>query len=301
MSKQRGLGRGLGAFFPGSKAAAKDNSTDSPATGDRIAMIPIDAITANPFQPRHAFDEAELESLAQSIRENGILSPVLVRSSSGGAGRFQIVAGERRWRAARLAGLTELPALVREAEDAHALELALLENLQRTDLNPIEEAAGYRQLMEDHGFTQEQLSQRLGKARSTVANALRLLSLSDSVQAFVRDGRLSGGHARALAGLSRDRAEKIARQAVDRGLNVRDVERLAAAASPPKKKGAIGPRSKTDTTLSPDLADVETRLRFALATRVAIHPSATGGAIEIRYAGDQELQRIVDLICPGDA
>jgi ParB family transcriptional regulator, chromosome partitioning protein len=301
MSKQRGLGRGLGAFFPGSKAGAKGNPANSPAAGDRVAMIPIDAITANPFQPRHAFDEGELESLAQSIRENGILSPVLVRSSSGGGGNFQIVAGERRWRAARLAGLTELPALVREAEDANALELALLENLQRTDLNPIEEAAGYRQLMEDHGFTQEQLSRRLGKARSTVANALRLLSLSDSVQAFVRDGRLSGGHARALAGLSRDRAEKIARSAVDRGLNVRDVERLAAAASPPKKKAAIGPRTKTGTALSPDLADVETRLRFALATRVAIHPAATGGAIEIRYAGDEELQRIVDLICPGDA
>jgi ParB family chromosome partitioning protein len=301
MSKQRGLGRGLGAFFPGTKAGAKGDSTDPSALGDRVAMIPIDAITANPFQPRRAFDEAELESLAQSIRENGILSPLLVRSSSGGGGRFQIVAGERRWRAARLAGLTELPVLVREAEDAHALELALLENLQRTDLNPIEEAAGYRQLMEDHGFTQERLSQRLGKARSTVANALRLLSLSDAVQAFVRDGRLSGGHARALAGLPRDRAEKIARSAVDRGLNVRDVERMASNASPPKKKGAVGPRSKNDVVLSPDLADVETRLRFALATRVAIHPSATGGTIEIRYAGDQELQRIVDLICPGDA
>jgi ParB family chromosome partitioning protein len=281
MSKQRGLGRGLGAFFPGTKAGAKGDSTDPSALGDRVAMIPIDAITANPFQPRRAFDEAELES--------------------GGGGRFQIVAGERRWRAARLAGLTELPVLVREAEDAHALELALLENLQRTDLNPIEEAAGYRQLMEDHGFTQERLSQRLGKARSTVANALRLLSLSDAVQAFVRDGRLSGGHARALAGLPRDRAEKVARSAVDRGLNVRDVERMASNASPPKKKGAVGPRSKNDVVLSPDLADVETRLRFALATRVAIHPSATGGTIEIRYAGDQELQRIVDLICPGDA
>lgn len=297
MSKQRGLGRGLGAFFPGSKRPVSEGA---PAE-DRVAMIPIDAISANPFQPRHHFDEDELESLAQSIRENGIVSPVLVRSTSAGDSRFQILAGERRLRAARLAGLTELPALVREAEDAQALQLALLENLQRTDLNPIEEAAGYRRLMDDHGFTQEQLSQRLGKARSTVANALRLLSLSDVVQAFLRDGRLSAGHARALVGLARERADAIARTAVDRGMNVRDVERLASASSTAKKKGATAPRAKGTASLSPDLAEVESRLRFALATRVAIHPSATGGSIEIRYAGDQELQRIVDVICPGDA
>jgi ParB family chromosome partitioning protein len=192
--------------------------------------------------------------------------------------------------------LKAIPALVRAAEDAEALELALLENLQRTDLNPIEEASGYRQLIDDHGFTQETLSQRLGKARSTLANALRLLSLTDAVQALVRDGTLSAGHARALAALTPHKAEALAKAAVSRGLSVRDLERLAGAASPAKKKKAAPER--VTIALSPDLADVESRLRFALATRVAIRPAAVGGTIEIRYAGDEELQRIVDAICP---
>jgi ParB family chromosome partitioning protein len=296
MSKQRGLGRGLGAFFPGS-AATTAQVAERPA--DRVAQIAIDLIEANRFQPRQAFDEGELESLARSIKANGVLAPILVRPARSGKGRFEILAGERRWRAARMAGLTEMPALVRAAKDSEALELALLENLQRTDLNPIEEASGYCQLIEEHGFTQETLSDRLGKARSTLANSLRLLTLADTVQALVRDGSLSAGHARALAALSPQKAESIAKAAVARGLSVRDVERLAGVASTnkKKKKAARGVEAGP-VSLSPDLAEVESRLRFALATRVAIHPSAVGGTIEIRYAGDEELQRIVDAICP---
>lgn len=292
MSKQRGLGRGLGAFFP-SAAAQKER----PAAGN-VASIPIDAIVPNPHQPRRHFDDEAIAALAQSIGANGLLSPILVRSA--GDERYEIVAGERRWRAARLAGLTHIPALVREADDPQALELALLENLQRTDLNPIEEAAGYRQLLDDYGFTQDALCTRLGKARPTLANSLRLLVLPDSIQAMVRDGRLSAGHARAIASLPGPRAELVAREAVHRGLSVREVERMAAAAPSAQRRArsSAAPGQKTPAALAPELADVETRLRFALATRVAIHPAAQGGTIEIRYAGDEELQRIVDAICP---
>jgi ParB family chromosome partitioning protein len=297
MTKPRGLGRGLEAFFPGGPAAAS-----GPARGsERVASVAIASIEANRFQPRRAFDAVELESLAQSIRSNGVLSPILVRPSKSTRGRYEILAGERRWRAARIAGLTEIPALIRDARDAEALEFALLENLQRADLNPIEEATGYRQLMDDHGFTQETLSQRLGKARPTLANALRLLTLPDSVQAFVRDGRLSAGHARALAALSAHKAESLARTAAERGLSVREVERLAGGASSAIKKKAVAAVRESPPALAPDLADVESRLRFALATKVTIRPSAAGGTIEIRYAGDDELQRIVDAICPEES
>lgn len=293
MSKQRGLGRGLGAFFPGAAAAA--TAQDTPPQGQRVALISIDAIAPNPYQPRRDFDAAELESLSQSVRANGVLSPILVRAA--GHEKYEIVAGERRWRAARLAGLSEIPALVRDADDPQALELALIENLQRADLNPIEEATGYRQLLDEHGFTQDTLSQRLGKARPTLANSLRLLTLPDSVQAMVRDRRISAGHARALAALPHARAEELAHAAVARGLNVRELERLAG--TPQTKKGQRSRKPPGQrAVLTPDLAEVETRLRFALATRVTIAPAAAGGSIEIRYADDEDLQRIVDAICP---
>ena len=297
MSKQRGLGRGLGAFFPNAGAATAPPK--SVADERRVAMLDIESIAANPNQPRRGFDEPELESLAQSIRANGVLVPILVRSS--GTDRYEIIAGERRWRATKLAGLREIPALVREADDPQTLELALLENLQREDLNPIEEATGYRQLLDEYGFTQDTLCTRLGKARPTLTNALRLLVLPDAVQAMVRDGRLSAGHARALAALPAARAEAIARTAVGQGLSVREVERLAAAASPAKKKTRAGLAVRPgQAALSPELAAVETRLRFALATRVAIRPRAGGGTIEIDYVGDDDLTRIVDVMCPQD-
>ena len=295
MSKQRGLGRGLGAFFPNAGSAHAKTASDE----RRVAMLDVETIAANPNQPRRAFDEAELDALSQSIRANGVLSPILVRAS--GAERYEIIAGERRWRACKLAGLRQIPALVREADDPQALELALLENLQREDLNPIEEASGYRQLLDDYGFTQDALCTRLGKARPTLTNAMRLLSLPDAVQAMVRDGRLSAGHGRALAALPAARAEAIAAAAVGQGLSVREVERLAAAASPNKKKAPVHvPARPARTDLSPELAAVETRLRFALATRVAIKPRAGGGTIEIDYVGDEDLTRIVDVMCPQD-
>ncbi len=291
MTQRRGLGRGLGAFFPG-------GAQETAAPG--LMSIALDDIAANPNQPRRAFDIGALESLADSIRANGVLSPIIVRLARGSrASGYEIVAGERRWRAARLAGLIELPAIVREVADGASIELALLENLQRTDLNAIEEAAGYRQLIDEHGFTQDVLGRRLGKNRSTITNALRLLSLPDSVQALVRDGALSAGHARALAVLPPDQADAIARRVVAQGLSVRDVERVAADATRARGTGKIARGSASPAaakTLSPDMADVENRLRFALATRVVLNAGLRGGTIVVHFADDDELQRIVERL-----
>ena len=289
MSKPRGLGRGLGALFPGA------NSQERPAGARTVIPIALADIAPNAHQPRRAFHASELDSLAQSIKANGVLAPVLVRPKRDGPAHYELIAGERRWRAAKLAGLRTIPALVRDAKDGQAIELALLENLQRADLNPIEEAAGYRQLVAEYDFTQEMLAQRLGKSRPAVANALRLLSLPDSVQAFVRDGKLSGGHARALAALPGPKAERLAREAVAKGWSVRDIERAALHA------GGKAQRTKPFSALPPDLAEVENRLRFALATRVTLRRATHGGTLEIQYADDDELQRIVDRICPEEA
>jgi len=295
MSTKRGLGRGLDVFFPGSRG---DNSTPQPGA---LTMVALDDLAPNAHQPRRRFDAPGLDSLAQSIRANGVLSPIVIRPVTGRATKFEIVAGERRWRAARLAGLRELPAIVRDVRDGASVELALLENLQREDLNAIEEASGYRQLIDEHGLTQEILSERLGKGRPTIANALRLLSLPDSVQAMLRDGKLSAGHGRALAAMPADLAEAFARRAVLQGLSVREIERLAADAAPQRSKSKRPPqnaRGGSAPGLSSDMAEIENRLRFALATRVTLVVGQRGGTITVHFADDAELQRIVDTVCP---
>jgi ParB family chromosome partitioning protein len=295
MTMKRGLGRGLDVFFPGSRA-----DREAPAA-DALSSIALDDIAPNAQQPRRSFDAASLESLAQSIRANGVLSPIVVRPVDGRAAKYEIVAGERRWRAARSAGLREVPAIVRDVRDGASIELALLENLQREDLNAIEEAAGYRQLIDEHGLTQENLSERLGKGRPTIANALRLLALPDSVQALLRDGKLSAGHGRALAALPKAQAEGLAKRAVLQGLSVREIERLAAHAAPQRSKAkTVAPKSSAaaGSGLSSDMAEIESRLRFALATRVTLAVGAHGGTITVHFADDGELQRIVDVLCP---
>jgi ParB family transcriptional regulator, chromosome partitioning protein len=295
MTMKRGLGRGLDVFFPGNRA-----DREKPAA-DALIMITLDDIAPNAQQPRRAFDAASLESLAQSIRANGVLSPIVVRPVSGRAAKYEIVAGERRWRASRSAGLRELPAIVRDVRDGASIELALLENLQREDLNAIEEAAGYRQLIDEHGLTQENLSERLGKGRPTIANALRLLSLPDSVQAMLRDGKLSAGHGRALAALPKALAESLAKRAVQQGLSVREIERLSAHAAPQRSKSKTSAPKAAGSAggaLSSDMAEIESRLRFALATRVTLVAGARGGTITVHFADDGELQRIVDVLCP---
>lgn len=291
MNKRRGLGRGLGALFPvGGAATVVASSQES------VMQLAVEDIEPNPNQPRRHLDQAELDGLADSIRANGLLAPILVRPFKGEKRKFQIIAGERRWRAAQIAGLRVISAVVRPAEDGQAIELALIENVQRTDLNPIEEAAGYRQLLDEHAFTQETLSRRLGRARPTIANALRLLTLPDTVQAMIRDGKLSAGHGRAIAALPAPVALRIARHAASRDLSVREIERLAArAAAPRRQPGSVG---RGGDGLPPELADVESRLRFALATRVTLTRAGAGGTIEITYGNDDDLQRIIDRICP---
>jgi ParB family transcriptional regulator, chromosome partitioning protein len=295
VNKPRGLGRGLGALFPGATATA---AQARPADESGLAEIAIERISPNPQQPRRHFDEDSLTALAQSISAHGLLAPIMVRHHPDEPGNYQIITGERRWRAARLAGRRTIAAIVREAQAGEAIELAILENVQRADLNAIEEAAGYRQLIEEHAYTQEALAQRIGKSRPAVANALRLLSLPDAVQAMVRDGKLSAGHARTLATLSPGRARHLAEEAVRHGLSVRELERKSSARDDKRPARPIA-ITTSQTRLSPEMAEAENRLRFALATRVALHPRAAGsGTIEIQYADDGELTRILDRIAP---
>ena len=290
MNRPRGLGRGLGALFPAAAAVAGRH-----AVGTTVVELPVEQIRPNPLQPRRRFDEESLSALAQSIRAHGLLAPIMVRTAEDAPDTYEIITGERRWRAARLAGLSTIAAIIRAAHTGEAIELAILENVQRADLNPIEEASGYRQLLDEHRYTQEMLAQRIGKSRPAVTNALRLLALPDAVQALVRDCKLSAGHARALATLPAGRARDLADEAVRRGYSVRELERRAAA-----RTGATysaGARMHASPSLTPELADAETRLRFALATRVSIRPRPNGGGtVEIQYADDNDLTRILDRV-----
>ena len=228
--QRRGLGRGLSALLGEADATA---AGEAPRPGDG-RDLPIELIRPNPGQPRRDFAEAELEALASSIRERGVLQPILVRPDPDQPGHYQIVAGERRWRAAQRAGLWDIPVVIRELDDLLTLELAIIENVQRVDLNAIEEALGYRDLVDRFGRTQEDIARIVGKSRSHVANALRLLGLPESVQADLRAGRLSAGHARALAAAPDPAA--LAHQVLERGLNVRETETLARRAQATAKR-----------------------------------------------------------------
>jgi ParB family chromosome partitioning protein len=286
---KRGLGRGLGALLG-----------EAPRSGDErgdMRAIPVDAIRPNPQQPRKNFDEAALAELAESIKELGVLVPIIVRASAV-AGQYELIAGERRWRASALALRPTIPAIVKAADDRASLEIAIVENLQRSDLDPLEEAMGFAHLVEDYGFTQEQVATRIGKGRPTVANALRLLALSDTIKAKLRNRTISVGHARALLAFPQDEREALAERIERDGWTVRDLERHAQrtnGARPPR----TSPRAR-QTTL-PDIARVESRLRYALGAPVAIVPGAQGGRLEIRYADDADLARIVDVLLPEDS
>ena len=278
-----GLGKGLEALF------VDNNSNEIPTTSLKIGEI-----EPNKEQPRKDFDDEALAELADSIREHGVLQPLLVRPMING--RYQIVAGERRWRASRMVGLTEVPVVIREMTDTEAMELALIENLQRKDLNIIEEALGYKTLMETYGFTQEKVAQRVGKSRPAVANALRLLSLPSSVEKMVREGQLSPGHARALLALDGEEAiEEAAKKVISQGLSVRDVEKMA---SHPKE------RKKREPKLNPDLAidektrevwgddyyqEMELALQAELGRKVRIQVSKDKGTLEIEFYSKTEL------------
>jgi ParB family chromosome partitioning protein len=275
--RPQGLGRGLAALIP-------QRTTPGSATQD----IPIASIRHNPRQPRLRIDDAALETLAASIREHGVIQPVLVTEILDG---YRLVAGERRVRAARMAGLERIPAVVRQLADPQQLELALVENLQREDLDPLEAARAYRQLIDEFGFTQEELATRVSRARSTVANTLRLLELHPSVQAAVVDGRLTEGHARAILGLPPEAQARITDTVVEQDLSVRQTEELVRRLRDPRPVAA-----KVARPPDPDLERVEEDLRRALGTKVRLARSRRGGRIVIEFYGDDELTRLYERI-----
>ena len=277
--KKKVLGRGLSALIPEVKPA------ESPTTNE----IDIDRIEPNPRQPRMVFDEARLEELADSIRKNGVITPVLVRPHGGG---FQLIAGERRLSAAQRAGLLKIPAFVREIPDDQLRELALVENIQREQLNPIEEAQAYQSLMEETGQTQEQIAERLGKDRSTIANSIRLLKLPPAVSRFVSEGKLSSGHARALlaSGATPSEMLRLAESILKKGWSVRETERQSKNSR--RKKIEHPP-----TVLDPNETSAEDRLRLTLGTKVEIFNKAkNSGEIRIHFYSHEDLMRIFELI-----
>jgi ParB family chromosome partitioning protein len=271
------LGRGLSALL--GDAPAKGS------TGPRV--LPVAALVPGPFQPRIAMDEAALAELAASIREHGLLQPILARPTKGQAGQFQIIGGERRWRAAQLAGLHEVPVLVKEVSDREAMAAALVENLQRQDLNAVEEAEGYARLSQQFGMTQEALARAVGKSRPHVANTLRLLQLPERVRELLRDGALTAGHARAL--LSAPDPIALALQVVDRGLNVRQAEAMAAG------RAKAAPRPKPS---DPDLRRFEREMMERLGLKVSIKPGRKGGQVSIAYRDLDQLDGLMRLLIP---
>jgi ParB family chromosome partitioning protein len=277
------LGRGLNALFEGVSVEAPSART---IEVEAIQLIP------NRYQPRKDFDGEELRSLTESIRRNGLLQPVVVRRIQEGseAGRYELIAGERRWRAAQAAGLERIPAVVREATDDEMLGLALIENLQRADLNPIEAARAYRRLAEEFNLTQEEIAQRVGKDRSSIANLIRLLALPPDVQESVRSGRLSLGHAKALLSLPTGPAQtRVARQILKASLSVRQTELLISRFG----KGRL---RKATSRLPLMIAELEQKLKRHLATMVRISPRAKGGSIAIQYHDPADLERIAEAI-----
>lgn len=279
--RKGGLGRGLGALIP-------TDATSGTAEEGSLRDVPIEEIEANRFQPRERFEEASLIALADSIRELGVLQPVLVRETESG---YELIAGERRWRAAKRAGLTTIPALVRTADDLASLEQAVVENLHRADLNPLEEAAAYQQLLEDFELTQTTLATRVGKSRSAISNLLRLFQLPGSVQKLVMDGRLAEGHARALLGTpDRGQQERLAQRAVRQGLSVREVEE-AVRALDGEESGPPSP-PKPAALRPPGLLELENLLSDHLATKVTVTMGTRRGRVQIDFADLSDLERI---------
>jgi ParB family chromosome partitioning protein len=278
------LGRGLESLTGNT---VPFNERVIPAGGDS-REVPIDRVRRSELNPRKNFAEKELKELAESIRERGLVQPLIVRPLKGAPGHYEIVAGERRWRAAQLASLRTVPVIIRSLSDQEALELAIIENVQRSDLNAIEEATGYRELVERFGYTQEELGQIIGKSRSHLANTMRLLKLPENVQGLVRDGSLSAGHARALIG--HDAAEAIAKEIVAKGLNVRDVEALVMG----RKPSADSPSSRAGASQKDaDTRAVEREMSDALGLSVVINPgSGEAGEVIVRYKTLEQLETI---------
>jgi ParB family transcriptional regulator, chromosome partitioning protein len=286
MARPGGLGKGLGALIPPSAVQV----------GAILQEIPISAIAVNPQQPRQHFDEETLAALAESIREVGVLQPVLVRERGDG---YELIAGERRWRAARRVGLQTIPSIIRHADDAAVLQQSIVENVQREELNPLEEAAAYQQLIEDFELTHDDVASRVGKSRATVTNMLRLLQLPPTIQRYVKDGSLRMGHARALLATP-DRAfqEQLARRAVSEDLSVRDVEEAIRARTDGPNSGARAPRAPR--LRPPGLLELEELLGDYLETRVQITMGPRHGKVQIEFATLEDLERIYRAMTDGN-
>ncbi len=282
------LGRGLAALI---------GEIDPPAGGQPVAMaaasvdgrIPVDRIVPNRRNPRRHFDEDEIADLAQSIRAHGLVQPVVVRPDRRTPGQFELIAGERRWRACRLAGLSDVPYLLRDVDDRTALELAIIENVQRADLDPIEEAAGYQALVDEHGYSQNELAGVIGKSRSHVANTLRLLRLPQVVQDMLSEGSLSAGHARTL--ITAEDPEKLARRIVERGMTVREAEAIAAGDVDADRAG-VGRRSEPDAALSA----LEQRLAGSLGLKVKVAKGVRGGEVRLKFRSQDDLDRLIERL-----
>lgn len=291
--KRRGLGRGLSALF------GEEGEMPEPAEigGDGVRAVPLGQLSPGPFQPRQQFDDEALEGLAASIREKGVLEPVLVRPTPGQDDKYQIIAGERRWRAAQRAQLHEIPIIVRGFSDLEAMEIALVENLHREDLTALEEADAYRRLIDEFGHTQDRLAQAISKSRSHVANTLRLLGLPEPVKQRIRNGQLSAGHARAL--LTAADPEALAEEAVAKGLNVRQTERLAQRGKP----GASGrPRGRPPKKAKdPNTAALERDLAAMIGLRVEIEEQGEGGMLSIHYETLEQLDDLLQRLSDGAA
>ncbi|MGV6840325.1 MAG: ParB/RepB/Spo0J family partition protein [Planktomarina sp.] len=284
-NKSRGLGRGLSALMSDMEAEQRPVTpgATSPAAEN---YVPIEKIQPNPDQPRRIFNQDDLDDLANSIRTKGVIQPLIVRPHQKTPGDYEIIAGERRWRAAQLAQLHQVPVVVREMDDQSVLEIAIIENIQRADLNAIEEAAGYKQLMDRFGHTQEKMAEALGKSRSHIANLLRLLNLPGSIQTLVQDGKLSAGHARAL--ITAKDPEALAQKVVSQGLSVRAAEKLAQAADKPKQTAKARPEKDADTrALEGDLSAT-----LKMAVQINHAPGNDGGEMTIRYKDLAQLDEL---------
>jgi ParB family chromosome partitioning protein len=285
VTKKRGLGKGLAALIPDEPITDLLNEEVDKKS---IVNIQIDAIEPNKHQPRQEFELEALEELKNSILQYGIIQPIVVRKKGK---RYEIIAGERRWRAAKDAKLSEVPCIIREVSDKGAMKLALIENIQREDLNPIEEAYAYKKLMEDYKLTQEEVAEAIGKSRSYIANSVRLLNLDDKVLDYIADGKISSGHGRALLSLnSRDEQLKFAESIVNEKINVRETEKLVKAKSTKKQKPRMTQKS------DPFTDEIEESLMRALGTKVKLTSKKDGGKIEIEFYNNEDLERIIEII-----
>ena len=288
-AKKRGLGRGLASLLGEEEGATQAQPSQPSVRADR--QVPIEKLHPSRVQPRTRFDEDALKTLADSIREQGVIQPILVRNHDEKPGEYEIVAGERRWRAAQQARLHEVPIVLRALSDSEALEVAIVENVQRQDLNPVEEGEGYQRLLKDFGHTQEEVARLIGKSRSHVANTLRLLALPGEVKEMISDGRLSAGHARTLMSSSDPLA--LAREILEKGLNVRQAEALAQSGKPRKSRPRAGSGPK-----DPDTAHLEESLSESLGLKVSIDGKGESGRVTIHYRTLEQLDSLLGKLKP---